>query len=293
MKNKSKTNKENNTLLISIKSNSSFFKQKEKDERKNFTHEKINNSLKSRTTQSFSTGTEDKKDDEIKEFFSMKNLNSFDIIKNYNVINIDNTYNKSLYILKLKELNSINSNDKTNKFENNQISNDLKNENICNINLLNIHVNLKNNINDLNKSSPEKGEYTKKNICFNEYKIISPNNIKIEGSSSKNDKIYIEKKIIKNGSNKIQKDILKPFPPKTPTLLENIYIFSENNKNKTINHDCYVKLNRSKIPNNFYNHFFVQNCIKKKENSKYVFCSTTNRIRGKLLTILYFCPIKK
>ena len=285
-------NSKKNKSFIYNKSNWSFSKLMEKIKRKNFLHENVNNSSKSRNSQSFSTGTEDKKDDEIKEFLSMKNLNTFSNIKNYSLKSLGNDINKTFHALPLKEISNRKSNDKPNKFEKKIISNYEKNENI--INLLKIDNKLDNVTNSLNKPISKKINNINNNnyyFCINKYKNISQNKNKLK-EYNKKDKIYKEDKIKNDGSNKIKDEILKPFPPKTPILLENIYIFSENNDNKFISHDCYIKLNKSKIYNNFYNHFFIRNNERRKGNITYTSCSTTNRIRGKLLTILYFCPKK-
>ena len=295
MKSNSKNNNKKNKSFISIKSNLFVSKSMEKIKRKNFLNENVNNSSKSKNFQSFSTGTDDKKDNEIREFLSMKNLNSFNIIKNYSIKSIGNDINKTFYSFPRKDERSRNNNYNQNKFEKKIIANNNKNENMYNnINLLKIYAKLDNVTNSLNKLISKNNNYINNNyiFCSNKCKNISQNKNKIK-EYNKKDKTYIEDKFKNNGSNKVENEILKPLPPKTPKLFENIYIFFENNNNKYINHDCFKKLNRSKIYNNFYNHFFIQSNERKKGNITYASFSTTCRIKRKLLTILYFCPIKK
>ena len=48
----------------------------------------------------------------------------------------------------------------------------------------------------------------------------------------------------------------------------------------------------SKIPNVFINHLMLKNSISVNSKYKYLLLSTTNRIKGKNLTMLYYRPIK-
>ena len=73
----------------------------------------------------------------------------------------------------------------------------------------------------------------------------------------------------------LDKNLLKQFPPKIPSLYDKKYNFKND-----------------KIPNVFYNHLlFTSDAIKKK---KRIFkCLLTRRIKGKSLTILFFSPLSK
>jgi hypothetical protein len=73
----------------------------------------------------------------------------------------------------------------------------------------------------------------------------------------------------------LDKNLLKQFPPKLPSLYDKKY-----------------KFGNDKIPNVFYNHLLITNDeIKNKKRSvKY---SLTRRIKGKSLTILFYSPVRQ
>ena len=73
----------------------------------------------------------------------------------------------------------------------------------------------------------------------------------------------------------LDKNLLKQFPPKLPSLYDKKY-----------------KFGNDKIPNVFYNHLLITSDeIKNKKRSvKY---SLTRRIKGKSLTILFYSPVRQ
>lgn len=275
IKSKTKINKQKNKSLIYIKLNSTFSKNKGIISDR---YENLNNSLKLKNTQSISTDEDDIKDNEIKEISSTKCIFPKKIIKNFSFIIEDYTPIKIANNILPKKINSKINNIIPNKFENKKISEISKDK---------ININ--------------------KNIPENEIKLkASKNNVNLNISNSKNKNKINSKNITQNNSNKlfkeetnksnnllIQKECLKSFPPKKPILFNNKYILLENNnKNNSVNKSC-IYLDRSKIPNIFYNHIMIKdNRAKEQKCSKYMTISTTNRIKGKLLTILYFRPIK-
>ena len=84
---------------------------------------------------------------------------------------------------------------------------------------------------------------------------------------------------------------MKSFPPKISNLYDKKYILQQSVYKYFINNNSYKKLNASEVPNIFYNHIMIKNNKKKHENKKFNSISITNRIKGKLLTILYYSPI--
>lgn len=82
--------------------------------------------------------------------------------------------------------------------------------------------------------------------------------------------------------------ILKSSPPTLPELFNNMYILSNDSKNYCGNSN-YSGFRINKIPNNFYNHLMLKkNCA----NKFYFSCSITKRIKSKLLTIIFYQPVK-
>jgi hypothetical protein len=274
------------------KNNNFSFSNKDLKNLKNCQKNNISNSLKIINTQSFSisTGIDDIKENENKEHLSMKNLKIFDSIS---LDNGDTIPNKpSLYKYKIEETsNCIDKNEK-------KIS---SNDN----NLLNIEAtvfdNLKSNVNKSNNSLILKNVNVN-NICLDKNKKLPLNNLKINNINNikknndinnyDNNQTFAENniKIIKKVKNntKYENKLLKNIPPKKSSLYESKYLLSANN----YNNKNYSKLNRSYIPNIFYNHLMIQNIKIKNNNSSYFSVCTTNRIKGKLLTLLYCSPVK-
>ena len=119
----------------------------------------------------------------------------------------------------------------------------------------------------------------------NNFNIIREiNNIDNKNSLNKNN--CINKKEGKNSEIYLK---LKRYPPYKPELFNDKYTFIEEYKKNFIN-ICYMNLNRYKIPHFFYNHMMVKNDLKKKS---YLSCSITKRTKEKLITIIYYQPIKK
>ena len=253
---KIKTNsiKSNNISFSFIHSKSSLTKEKDKTNYLNHQNKYIY--LKSRHSLSLSTGTDTKKDDDTKESWSMKNLNDFSNV---------NT-------------------------ERNIVSN-VESKNVCN-NCNGINL-LKNNIKldkDFNNSVLTQKNINNINNCIlydNKNKNLSHKNNKIEVYN--NNVIYDE--IKDNEKNSKEKELLKCLPPKIPSLLDHIFSISENDENKIIHNDCFIKINKSTFPNNYYNHYMAI-CNKIKKKFSYNSCSTTCRIKNKLMTILYYFPEK-
>lgn len=279
IKSESKLNSQKNKSSIFLKFKSSFSKNKYNI---SYKYENINNSLKLKNTQSISTDEDDLKESEIKEISSTKNIFPKKIIKNFRFINEDYSPNKIEAHLLQQKIASKNVSFIPNIFKNKIISQKSKNKtnNYNNIKILENGDKLENDINSNFTNS--------KNI--NEMK----NNVNLEKTEQqkKTNKIF-KKENNKSNNILIDRQYLKSFPPKKPSLFNNEYIFLENNnKNNTVNKSC-IYMDRSKIPNIFYNHLMLQNDeIQKKQNSKYMTISTTNRIKGKLVTILYIRPIK-
>lgn len=256
--------------------NKEAFKQKGKgynDEKKNI------NSLKSRS-QSLSTNYEDRgKNNEIKALISMKSLSLSKESNNPNEIFSD----------KVKIL--LNHFDKEKKNEANnfkfQIFGDKKKMN-C----------------DFNKIKSSGNNYSKTIIKYkNKFKYNSKELIISKSKSSSNIN-YInrqtcprEKKVCKKFQKsekkcnrikikKLEID-LKPTPPRIPELYNNNFILYENDSKYLCNSNYYKKINKSRIPNIFYNHLIVKT---KKYNGKIFSCSITKRNKGKILNIIYYKP---
>ena len=263
------------------------FSNKDLKNLKNCQKNNISNSLKIINTQSFSisTGIDDIKENENKEHLSMKNLKIFDSIS---LDNEDTIPNKpSLYKYKKEET--------SNCIDKNQKKISSNDNNLSNIEAT-VFDNLKNNVNKSNNSLILKNV---NNICLDKNKKLPLNNLKINNINNikknndinnyENNQIFAEVNIknIKNKT-KYEKKLLKNTPPKKPSLYESKYLLSANN----YNNKNYSKLNRSCVPNIFYNHLMIQNIKIKNNNSSYFLVCTTNRIKGKLLTLLYCRPVK-
>lgn len=72
----------------------------------------------------------------------------------------------------------------------------------------------------------------------------------------------------------LDKNLLKQFPPKVPSLYDKIY-----------------KFGNDRIPNVFYNHLLIED-DEIKSKKRFLKCSLTRRIKGKSLTILFYSPVR-
>ena len=265
-----------------------FYKQNENSRNIDYKLKNNNNSLQLTNIQSFSTGIDDIKDNEIKEALSQKNINIVNIFKNNIIVNKEDNVNKRFMNLSSKNINSIQNYTKKNKFKNRTISNLLSNKNDIN-NIILIYEDdskLQKDVNNKNINNNTK--------CVNNY------NLESNQMSNKNDK-YINNKIFKednndkseNNKNNIsqKKNVtLKPFPPKIPQLFHSKYEYElscDQNYNFKISKYCC----KPKIPNVFYNHIFIKNKNIANKNSL-LSISITSRNKGKTLTILYYRPNK-
>ena len=265
-----------------------FYKQNENSRSIDYKLKNNNNSLQLTNIQSFSTGIDDIKDNEIKETLSQKNINIVNIFKNNIIVNKEDNVNKRFMNLSSKNINSIQNYTKKNKFKNRTISNLSSNKNDIN-NIILIYEDdskLQKDVNNKNINNNTK--------CVNNY------NLESNQMSNKNDK-YINNKIFKednndkseNNKNNIsqKKNVtLKPFPPKIPQLFHSKYEYElscDQNYNFKISKYCC----KPKIPNVFYNHIFIKNKNIANKNSL-LSISITSRNKGKTLTILYYRPNK-
>ena len=265
-----------------------FYKQNENSRSVDYKLKNNNNSLQLTNIQSFSTGIDDIKDNEIKETLSQKNINIVNIFKNNIIVNKEDNVNKRFMNLSSKNINSIQNYTKKNKFKNRTISNLSSNKNDIN-NIILIYEDdskLQKDVNNKNINNNTK--------CVNNY------NLESNQMSNKNDK-YINNKIFKednndkseNNKNNIsqKKNVtLKPFPPKIPQLFHSKYEYElscdQNYNFKISKYYC-----KPKIPNVFYNHIFIKNKNIANKNSL-LSISITSRNKGKTLTILYYRPNK-
>ena len=280
-----KNNQQKNTYK---RLNFIFYKQNENSRNIDYKLKNNNNSLQLTNIQSFSTGIDDIKDNEIKEALSQKNINIVNIFKNNIIVNKEDNVNKRFMNLSSKNINSIQNYTKKNKFKNRTISNLRSNKNDIN-NIILIYEDdskLQKDVNNKNINNNTK--------CVNNY------NLESNQMSNKNDK-YINNKIFKednndkseNNKNNIsqKKNVtLKPFPPKIPQLFHSKYEYElscDQNYNFKISKYCC----KPKIPNVFYNHIFIKNKNIANKNSL-LSISITSRNKGKTLTILYYRPNK-
>ncbi len=265
-----------------------FYKQNENSRSIDYKLKNNNNSLQLTNIQSFSTGIDDIKDNEIKEALSQKNINIVNIFQNNIIVNKEDNVNKRFMNLSSKNINSSQNYTKKNKFKNRTISNLLSNKNDIN-NIILIYEDdskLQKDVNNKNINNNTK--------CVNNY------NLESNQMSNKNDK-YINNKIFKednndkseNNKNNIsqKKNVtLKPFPPKIPQLFHSKYEYElscdQNYNFKISKYYC-----KPKIPNVFYNHIFIKNKNIANKNSL-LSISITSRNKGKTLTILYYRPNK-
>ena len=259
-----------------IKFTSLFTNQKENIiSNKECKYQNVNNYVKLENTQSFSTGTDDIKDNEIKYSLYEKSTKGNEILSNSSFLNEDNNSKKVIFQLSSQDKNS--KEVKLSQYENKIFHKERGNKTEYNNSLTKFEKDT-NNGNNLNNQKLKKDFEFEKNL--NRKKDIKNNN-----ENTKNFKEVINNNII------IKNKTLKSFPPKIPNLFDYKYNLSLDENNIFIS-DYYKKINGSIIPNIFYNHLIINNNKISKENSNYFSISTTNRIKGKLLTILYFCPIK-
>ena len=252
--------------IIITEFNFSLYKENDNIKENDYKNRINNNYLQFKNTQSLSTCIDDIKNNEIKYSLSMKDLIPFKLLKNFSYINEINSYLKLSFDLFQKHVNLKYVNEKDKKFDNKNITS----ENIRTLkNDVNINKNIKN----------------KNNIVLN-YNKKGVKNINIinDKKNNKNIKIFQDNNI-NNDNLLFKKELLKSFPPKIPNLYDKKYLLEQNaNKNYFYN-NTYKKINQSEVPNTFYNHIMYIN------NKKFNSISITNRIKGKLLTILYYSPI--
>jgi hypothetical protein len=218
-----------------------------------------NMSLKSKNTQSISTGPEDKKESTLKKSQSHKGkdlshlLNNLSKKKNVNEIEL---------LLKRRRKGS------TPEKNANEVIDINEKDAMYSLNDDRV---VKNRINDV-----------KKNI------IILLKNKKVHPKINNNNKIgkiYKEDNKIRDEVTQIKKIKLKDTPPKLNDLFYTNFNLS---KNRT-NNDNSSKL---LIPNVFINHLMVDNANIYNKSSRYFLLSTTNRIKSKKITLLYYRPRK-
>ena len=229
----------------------------------------IDNSLKI-NNQSISTGDDEIKDVEIKASLSQKNLN------NSYFINRTQEINKKNINLFSNDLNERKFHGNEKEFKNKILTSIYYRVN--NIILFEKVLNCQKEGTNINKQKIDEQ---------NKEKIKAKKNNK---ESKKND----NNKINKNKNNIIQfKNELKSFPPKIPFLLNNTYKLYKNGKNNFCINNSYDIINRSEVPNVFYNHMMAKDYLISNKNLNFYSLSTTKRVKGKLLTIVYFAPKKK
>lgn len=190
------------------------------------------------------------------EYFSMKSRKSQSLSTNYD----DKKDNETNEIISLKKVEiKLNDNKKSN----------------LNINRI---KNFENKIENEKKNN--------ENIIL--YDKISLDNNKKINYKNNNPNIYSKENNKKQKLESIGK--LNSFPPIIPDLFNNMYILSNNRFCNFFNSKFDIKLNTNIIPNNFYNHLMIKyNCSKNKIYFSY---SIKNRIKSKLLTIIFYQPVK-
>ena len=218
-----------------------------------------NISLKSKNTQSISTSPEDRKECALKKSQSQKGKDISHILSN---LSKKKNVNGIELLLKGRRKGST-----PEKNANEVIDINQKND----IDSFNDELALKKKINNI-----------KKNI------IILAKNKKINPKINNNNKfgkIYKEDNKIRDEVTQIKKIKLKDTPPKLNDLFYTNFNLS---KNRT-NNDNSSKL---LIPNVFINHLMVDNANIYNKSSRYFLLSTTNRIKSKKITLLYYRPRK-
>ena len=235
-----------NKSLIFKNSNISFYRRRENEE-KNCKIDFESISLKSKNTQSVSTGPEDKIESVYKRSFSKK-LISLSLLLNR--------------LSKRKKECPIELNLRRHRKGSTPEKNSIQ---VINISYKPEYNPNKNSKNDSNKS---------KNIN---------NNQKIN-NNNKSAKVYEEDSSINNEMTQANIYKLKALPPKINDLYYNTYNLTENYRKEKFNPN---------IPNVYFNHLMLQKDFGKNNTSNYLILSSTNRIKGKKLTILYYHPKKE
>ena len=280
---KSKTQIFRPKTIISL--NPLFYKEKEFLKEDDYKNQIINNYnyLNLKNTQSISTSIDDIKNNEIKDFCSMNNLMPINILKNTILIKEINCLNKLSVNLFQKQINLKSNNENEKIFENKLILKIGKDKNSLNNNknIIENNIEVKNVINPKNVN----------NKNFNDNKTNKSIHSVIRAKKNEESKIFQEDTIKNKNNILIKKELLSSFPPKISLLYNNKYLLESDTKNNFLNDNSYKKLSRSVVPNIFYNHIMIKNKKAKFENQKFNSISTTNRIKGKLLTIIYFIPI--
>ena len=238
-----------NKSLIYKNSYLSFYRRKENAE-KNCKIDYESTSLKSKNTQSISTGPEDKIENIPKRALSKKLINLSVLL---------NRLSKRKKECPI-ELN-LSRRRKGSTPEKNAIQ-------VINISKKSVHNSAMTNKDD-----------SKKNMHKNINQIINNNN--------KCGKAYEEDSSISNEITQANKYKLKALPPKINELYYNIYNLAGNN-NKIYRENRF----KPNIPNVYINHLMIQRDFTKNNNSNHLILSATNRIKGKKLSILYYCPKK-
>ena len=231
--------------------------------KKNYRYNIETFSLKSKNTQSISTGLDDKKENVIRKSLSQK------------ILNINNIINKLTENKNLKGFKFIfNGKRKGSTPEKNT-------KQIININSKETHY--KNSDNDIELKYKERikqnDSYIPKSKDNNSLKKNINNPLR---KTFKEDNIYY------NDNTQINRNLFKAFPPDSNCFYYYKYNLYNNNNVKSEKETCNVK-----ISNVFYNHLVIPNELNIDNNSTYISLATIKRIKTKKLTILYFHPLKQ
>ena len=255
----------------------SYYKERDNNiERYGF--KSINNSFQLKVSNSSSTGVDDIKENDSKEFPSKKIYKKRKSQKNNYISNKDNTFLNQCFNLSSKEMDSTYNTVGQYKFKNKKIS-----------------INFESNKYDYKSKNGIKVDKDGKN--YNKDKLSDSKKVNVETNKMKSQS---DKKVetIKEEKNKfmnminLKKEELKPYPPKSPLLYGDKYKISGNEEGTFNNY--YKKMNRSIIPHAFYNHIMIndnRNNIIFCHNQKNKTICLTNRNKGKLITILYYSPL--
>jgi hypothetical protein len=215
-------------------------------------------SLKSKNTQSISTGPDDKIESRIKKSNSQKTINISYILN---------------HLSKRKNVNGIELVSKVRRKGSTPEKNAIE---VININ----EKGSKNKCNDNKPVKSKKNDSIKNIINTGKNKNINPkiNNNKIG-------KIFKEDNSLKKEIKLNNKAILKPAPPK---INEHFYY-----KYDLSNNGFYIRNTpKCEVPNVFINHLMLKDKTDVNNESSYLLLSTTNRIKAKKLNIIYYRPIK-
>ena len=216
----------------------------------------------------------------------MKNLKFF---KSFSFYNDDTNLNKqSLNACKKEALSNCNDIKKQKNTSNNEniVNKDGNLKKYVNSSLNNSLLVIK-NVNNICLENNKKLPHNINNI--NDINNINKNN---EIQKNEKNQLFEETNMKKNKNIEHKIKILKAIPPQKPYLYEAKYLLSTKNDNN-INYKDSSNINHSHIHNTFFNHLMIHNNKISNENSSYFSVCTTNRNRGKILTILYCHPIRK